>query len=87
MNGMVKTVYLKTDVGQDREVRLTLPDDVPVGPAEITLIVTPVVEKSLPTLGEFAESEFFGMWKDREDVGAGSDFARKLREEGWKRGA
>jgi hypothetical protein len=84
---MVKTVNITAQVGPNREVRVTLPDDFPVGPAEITLIAKPIAEEHLPTLGDLLESEFFGMWKDRKDIVNSSDFARKVRKEGWKRGA
>ena len=84
---MVITVTLTMQVGPNREVTVHLPDDVPLGPAEITLIVTSTDEKALPTLGDLLNSEFFGIWKDRDDIRSSSAFARKLRKEGWKRRA
>ncbi len=38
------------------------------------------------TLGELLESEFFGMWKDREDISDSATYARHLREIAWRRG-
>ena len=67
---MVKTVSFKTDVPANHEVRVILPDDVPVGPAEFVLIVIPKGASAGRTLGDLAESEFFGMWKDRTDLDA-----------------
>ncbi len=84
---MVKTVSFKTDVPANHEVRVTLPDDVPVGPAEFVLIVVSKGTAATHTLGELGDSEFFGMWKDRTDIEDSADFARHLREEGWKRSA
>ena len=37
------------------------------------------------TLGDLARSEFFGMWRDRTDIGDSAEFARRLREEAWSR--
>ena len=84
---MSKTLNIKADIGPDREIRVTLPDDIPVGPAEITMIVNSVEEDNLPTLGEFLESEFFGMWKDRLDITDSAEFAAELRKKAWKRKA
>ncbi len=41
--------------------------------------------RELRTLSELADSEFFGMWRDRLDIDAGFEFARDLRSQGWKR--
>lgn len=61
---MIKTVRLKIDVPPSREVSITLPDDVPVGTAEFLLTVLPLKSSVSRTLGDLAESEFFGMWRD-----------------------
>jgi hypothetical protein len=39
------------------------------------------------TVGDFARSTFFGMWRDRTDITDSVQFARDLRSEGWKRSA
>jgi len=82
---MVKTITLSTDVPPDREVRLVLPDDVPPGPAEIVIVVAPRASAATRTLGDLAHSEFFGMWRDRADIGDSVEFARRLRAEAWSR--
>jgi hypothetical protein len=84
---MVKTISLKAQVTADHQVCITLPEDVPVGPAEIVLVVVPEGISLAHTLGELADSELFGTWKDREDIEDSVEFARKLREEAWKRSA
>ena len=82
---MVKTISLTADVPPDREVRIVLPDDVPTGPAEIVVVVASRTLDAAHTLGELAQSEFFGMWRDRSDIGDSTEFARRLRNEGWSR--
>ena len=84
---MVKTVNLSTDIPANRELRITLPADVPVGPAEIVLVVSSSNRAIGRTLGDFGRSEFFGMWRDRSDITDSAQFARDLRSEGWKRSA
>ena len=84
---MVKTINITADVPPNREVRLTLPADVPVGPAEIVVVVASRAVAPARTLGDLARSEFFGMWRDRPDLEDSIAFARRLRAEAWSRAA
>jgi hypothetical protein len=84
---VVRTVNLNADIPPNRELRITLPSDVPVGPAEIVLVVSSPDRVSGRTLGDFKNSEFFGMWRDRSDITDSVQFARGLRSEGWRRSA
>jgi hypothetical protein len=81
---MIKTINLTTDVPPNHEVRLTLPSDVPTGPAEIVVTITSRTDDAAHTLGELLHSEFFGMWRDRTDITDSAEFARRLRIEAWK---
>ncbi len=82
---MIRTIHLTTEIPPDREVRLVLPPDVPVGPAEVVVQVTSPAPSKVSTLGDLARSEFFGLWRDRADIGDGAEFARRLRAEAWDR--
>jgi len=82
---MLKTIRVTTEITPDREVRITLPEDTPVGPAEIVVVVAPQSPQVAPTFGDLLRSEFFGMWRDREDITDSAEFARRLRTEGWSR--
>jgi hypothetical protein len=84
---MVKTVNINTEVPANRELRITLPPDIPIGPVEIVLVVSSAEPAKDGTLGDFAASEFFGMWRDRTDIIDSVQFARQLRSDGWKRSA
>jgi hypothetical protein len=84
---MVKTINLTTEVPPNREVHITLPTDVPLGPAEIVIVVASRAAASARTLGDLLRSEFFGMWRDRPDIGDSVEFARRLRAEAWSRAA
>ena len=84
---MVKRLNLSAQIPPNRELRITLPGDVPTGPAEIEVVVSSPARSSVPTLGDLADSEFFGMWRDRSDIEDSLQFARRLRSEGWKRSA
>lgn len=75
---MVKTFNITTDIPASRELRITLPPDVPMGPAEIVVVVSSPDVTSGRTLGDFANSEFFGMWRDRSDITDSVQFARGL---------
>ncbi len=37
-------------------------------------------------LGEILDTEFFGMWRDREDLPDSPTLARALRAQAWERG-
>lgn len=41
---MTHTLHLTAEVAQDREVRIRLPEDVPVGTARLVLEITPETE-------------------------------------------
>ncbi len=85
--GMVKAVNLNADIPPNRELRITLPGDVPTGPAEIVVVVSSPTRSGTSTLGDLAGSEFFGVWRDRSDIEDSFQFAQTLRSEGWKRSA
>lgn len=42
------TLRVKVDITEDREVRIKLPDDFPVGEAEITVAAEPDHEEAMP---------------------------------------
>ena len=82
---MVKTLDLNTFIPANRKLRITLPNDVPPGPAEIEIVVASSSASTPSTLGKFADSEFFGMWRDRTDITNSFEFARALRSQAWQR--
>jgi len=85
---MVRTINLATDIPSSRELRIMLPPDVPTGPAELVVVVVVASrERSTRTLGDLVRSEFFGMWRDRGDIGDSAEYARQLRAEAWRRAA
>lgn len=82
---MAKTITLSTEIPKDRRLQITLPPDVPAGPAEVTLVVSSAGPDPDRTLGDLLRSEFFGMWSDREDIIDSGEFARRLRTQAWGR--
>ena len=82
---MVTTVTLNTEIPASRELHITLPADVPTGSAEIVITVSPSAPRPHSTFGDLLNSEIFGIWRDRTDIEDSSEFARKLRSEGWDR--
>ena len=81
---MVRTVTLNADIPMNRELRITLPADVPTGSAAIVIMVSPTGSVTHPTFDDLLKSEFLGMWRDRADIEDSAEFARKLRSEGWE---
>jgi hypothetical protein len=82
---MTTTINLTADIPANHQLTITLPDEIPTGPAEIMLIVASQTPAELATLGDLANSEFFGMWRDRQDIENNANFARDLRKEAWSR--
>ena len=84
---MTRTVNVSANIPTNRELHIALPQDFPVGPAEIVLrVTTPLAAAApTPTLGDLAASEFFGVWSGRKDITDSVEFARELRAQSWKR--
>jgi hypothetical protein len=82
---MVRTVSLSARIPENKELHIVLPADVPAGPAEIVLVVSSAGQPRSSKLGDLADAEFFGIWRDRADIG--DAFAQDLRKQGWKRSA
>jgi hypothetical protein len=84
---MVKTVTLNTEIPASRELRITLPADVPTGSVTLVITVSPSGSPPHSTFADLLNSEIFGMWRDRGDIEDSLKFAQKLRSEGWNRSA
>ncbi len=84
---MVKTVTFNTEIPPSRELRVTLPADVPTGSAAIVITVSPRRTSDSATFDDLLKSEFLGMWRDRSDIEDSLEFARRLRSEGWNKSA
>ena len=84
---MIRTVHLTTEIPASREIHITLPADIPLGPAEIVVVVSSSAPVLPSTLGNLLNSELLGMWRDRTDIADSLKFAEELRSQGWKRSA
>lgn len=85
---MTRTIVVRTDILPDRRLRIQVPKDVPVGPAEIVLTITPERKSLLGprgTAAELARSPLFGIWADREDIEDSRAYARQLRAQAERR--
>ena len=82
---MSTTITLTADVPPNHQLTITLPDEIPIGPAEIVLVVASQQPAPIATLAELAESDFFGLWRDRDDIPESAEYARALRERAWSR--
>jgi hypothetical protein len=76
----MKTLTYKVVIPIDRQLKITVPEDVPPGPAEIVVVIVPeALAERGGTAGDLLRSPLFGLWKDRTDIGDGVEYARKLR--------
>ena len=85
----MKTLNIKINIPPDRKLLVDLPKDIPIGPAEIVLVVSPgndasKIQKGI-TAREILNSPIFGAWKDRKDITDSLEYARKLRLDAERR--
>lgn len=85
---VVKTLSLHTDIESDRLLQIPLPDDVPIGPAEVVVVIAssqPAQISQRATAADMAISSLFGLWANRTDLGDSLSYARKLRSQAERR--
>jgi len=76
------TLVVRANILPDRSVRIRVPDSVPLGPANITLVITSEQKGTHEpggTAAELAHSPLFGLWADRTDITDSVTYARELR--------
>jgi hypothetical protein len=82
----MKTIACKVVIPTDRQLRIAVPDDVPLGPAEVLVVIVPeAAPEKRGTAGDLLRSPLFGIWKDRTDIGDSVEYARKLRAKAEQR--
>ena len=82
------TIIIKTDIGPDRTLHLRIPEEVPVGPAEVVVTIIPEQPRpavSTGTAADLARPPLFGMWAHREDIEDSLAYARQLRAQAKRR--
>lgn len=79
------TFTLRAHIPESRRVEVTLPPDVPLGDAEMVIVVAPTESIRRSTGRDLLESGIFGMWADRTDIADSAEFASELRELAWRR--
>lgn len=82
---MAHLVTAHAEILPDHTMVLKMPEDIPPGPVTVTLTVEPEGESNkINTLGDFLNSEFFGMFSDRDDLpktnGEFREWRRKISE-------
>ncbi len=80
-----KLIHLKTKIERGGRISFVVPNDFPEGDAELLIVVRTGTARKIRHLGDLLTSEFFGMWKDREDISDSASYARELREKAWQR--
>ena len=80
---MVYTVETTATVDENHNLVLNLPD-VPPGTVRVCLTVEPETSHKL-TAAELADSEFFGMWADRDDLPTTNEEFIEWRRKLWAR--
>lgn len=85
---MNTTMVIRTEILPDRNIRIRVPKSVPLGPANITLVITSEQKNAVEpggTAAELANSPLFGLWADRTDIADSVAYARELRAQAERR--
>ena len=85
---MDTTWVVRTNILPDRNLRIRVPESVPLGPANITLVITSEqknTRESGGTAAELAHSPLFGLWADRTEITDSLTYARELRAQAERR--
>ena len=84
---MIETFSTQITIAPDRALRLTLPASVPLGPAEVIVVVAPIKtdEPAKGTANDLAASPLFGLWRERTDLPDSVTYARQLRAQAERR--
>ena len=81
---MDHTIRTEGVVGADHRLILTLPAEVPPGRVQVTVTLSPGEPERKMTPKELAESEFFGDWKDRDDLPTTNEEFIEWRRKLWE---
>jgi len=81
----MKTVSLKVVIPADRQLHISVPEEIPAGEKVVVTFTPETPPLSEGTAGDLLRSSLFGIWKDRADIGDSIAFARMLRAEAERR--
>ena len=82
---MSHTIHVEATVAADHTVKFELPPDVPTGPVLMTVTVESNRSPDRLSPKEFLNSEFFGIWADRDDLPATNEEFIEWRRKLWDR--
>jgi hypothetical protein len=84
----MEAVQVKQVITKDGEVMLTGLPFKKGQAVEVIIFAQPTTSPSHPrlTVGHLRKSGLVGLWKDRDDIGDSSAYARQLREQAQQRG-
>lgn len=80
---MTHTFTTISDVGQDHQLVLNLPADMPVGPVRVTVTRESESATKIRTFGDLIDSGVVGMHADRADLPTTDEEFRQWRHEAW----
>ena len=81
---MNRTLTVDGEIGEDHILKVEMPDDVPVGPARVTVTTEVETKKPIRTLGELLDRGFVGMYADRTDLPTTPEEFAAWRKKIWE---
>jgi hypothetical protein len=81
---MIRTIKARGEIRSDHTITVIVPDDVPVGPADVTLTFEDETAPKIRTFGDLLDSGFVGMYADRDDLPRTNEEFRTWRKRLWE---
>jgi hypothetical protein len=81
----MKSATIEAVIPPDRRLVVEVPDEIPAGPAEVTVRSVESASITRGTGADLLASGLYGIWGDRTEVTDGVEFARQLRQQAERR--
>ena len=82
---MTHSITTTSEVKADHTLTVKVPSDFPPGPVQVTVTADSSSEGHIRTFGDLLDSEFFGMWADRDDLPKTNEEFAEWRRKIWER--
>ncbi len=82
---MTRTISMQVDVPPDHRLLIPVPKNIPVGPAQVIIIIGLDRKRPAGTATEMVSSPLFGLWARRNDIDDSLAYARQLRVQAERR--
>ena len=84
MRSVHHSVTTSGHIADDHSLTVSVATDLPPGPVTVTLTFESEADEYMAA-GMLEDLGVLGAWEHREDIGDSVEFAKRLRDEAWRR--